>query len=416
MAILVYGDVMLDEWRIGAVDRISPEAPVPVLLENDFRCNVGGAGNLAVNLASINGPVDLYGPLGKDKQGNKFLELLLLTNVCSCLTSCLEATTSKVRIVSTQGQQICRFDTDSICECDDAEKEFLNAVQQNDTVVISDYNKGAVRKDTVSKLLEKGAMVLVDPKQDPSFYTGAFLVKPNMKEYVEWFGEFSYENARENLLKYKWDWLVVTAGADGIHVINAQDNWHCKEEVQEVADVSGAGDTVMAIIAHGINQGKSVPDSCSLACYGASRVVEKRGVTVVTEDDLNRGVVWTNGVFDILHTGHLKLLRHAATLGKRLIVGINSDSSVKRLKGETRPINSEFKRKETLEQLGFIDDVVIFDGDTPIDEIVKIRPDIIVKGGDYTVETTVGNELAKVVIFPTIEGHSTTETIEKIKQ
>ena len=232
MAILVYGDVMLDEWRIGSVDRISPEAPVPVLLENDYRCNVGGAGNLAVNLASINGPVDLYGPLGKDKQGNKFLELLLLTNVCSCLTSCLEATTSKVRIVSTQGQQICRFDTDSICECDDAEKEFLNAVQQNDTVVISDYNKGAVRKDTVSKLLEKGAMVLVDPKQDPSFYTGAFLVKPNMKEYVEWFGEFSYENARENLLKYKWDWLVVTAGADGIHVINAQDNWHCKEEVQ----------------------------------------------------------------------------------------------------------------------------------------------------------------------------------------
>ena len=136
MAILVYGDVMLDEWRIGSVDRISPEAPVPVLLENDYRCNVGGAGNLAVNLASINGPVDLYGPLGKDKQGNKFLELLLLTNVCSCLTSCLEATTSKVRIVSTQGQQICRFDTDSICECDDAEKEFLNAVQQNDTVVI----------------------------------------------------------------------------------------------------------------------------------------------------------------------------------------------------------------------------------------------------------------------------------------
>ena len=180
--------------------------------------------------------------------------------------------------------------------------------------------------------------------------------------------------------------------------------------------MSGAGDTVMAIITHGLHKGKSVPESCEVACYGASRVVEKRGVTIVTEDDLNKGIVWTNGVFDILHIGHLKLLRHAATLGKRLIVGINSDASVKRLKGETRPINSEFKRKETLEQLGFIDDVVIFDGDTPIDEITKIRPDVIVKGGDYTTETTVGNELAKVVILPTIEGHSKTENIEKIKQ
>ena len=237
-----------------------------------------------------------------------------------------------------------------------------------------------------------------------------------MKEYTEWFGEFNYDDARDYLKEYKWQWLVVTDGANGIHVINEKENWHCKEDVQEVADVSGAGDTVMAIIAHGLNKGKTVPESCELAWYGASRVVEKRGVTVVTEDDLNKGVVWTNGVFDILHTGHLKLLRHAATLGKRLIVGINSDSSVQRLKGPLRPINNEFKRKETLEQLGFIDEVVIFDGDTPIDEITKIRPDVIVKGGDYTVETTVGNELAKVVIFPTVEGHSTTETIEKIHE
>tara|TARA_B100000927_G_scaffold276246_1_gene256881 strand:+ start:471 stop:1727 length:1257 start_codon:yes stop_codon:yes gene_type:complete len=416
MAILVYGDVMLDEWRIGSVDRISPEAPVPVLVESGYKRNVGGAGNLAVNLASINGEVELHGPLGKDKQGYGFLELLENTKVDAYLTMCMEATTSKVRIVSTQGQQICRFDTDAICKCNEAQDRFLKVVNENDLVVISDYNKGAVRRDTVSKVLSKGAKVLVDPKQSPSYYTGAFLVKPNMKEYTEWFGEFNYDDARDYLKEYKWQWLVVTDGANGIHVINDKENWHCKEEVQEVADVSGAGDTVMAIIAHGLNKGKTVPESCELACYGASRVVEKRGVTVVTEDDLNKGVVWTNGVFDILHTGHLKLLRHAATLGKRLIVGINSDSSVQRLKGPLRPINNEFKRKETLEQLGFIDEVVIFDGDTPIDEITKIRPDVIVKGGDYTVETTVGNELAKVVIFPTVEGHSTTETIEKIHE
>ena len=416
MAILVYGDVMLDEWRIGSVDRISPEAPVPVLLESGYKRNVGGAGNLAVNLASINGEVDLYGPLGKDKQGYGLLDLLKDTKVNSYLSSCMEATTSKVRIVSTQGQQICRFDTDAICECTEAEDRFINSVNENDLVVISDYNKGAVRRDTVAKALGKGAKVLVDPKQSPSYYTGAFLVKPNMKEYVEWFGEFNYVDARDHLKEYDWQWLVVTDGADGIHIVNSTDHWHCKEEVLEVADVSGAGDTVMAIIAHGLNKGKTVPDSCALACYGASRVVEKRGVTVVTNDDLNRGVVWTNGVFDILHTGHLKLLRHAATLGKKLIVGINSDNSVKRLKGETRPINDEFKRKEQLEQLGFIDEVVIFDGDTPIDEITKIRPDIIVKGGDYTVETVVGHKIAKVEIFPIVEGYSTTETIEKLNE
>ena len=416
MAILVYGDVMLDEWRIGSVDRISPEAPVPVLVETGYKRNVGGAGNLAVNLASINGEVDLYGPLGNDKQGFAFLDLIKDTKVNSYLSSCMEATTSKVRIVSTQGQQICRFDTDAICDCTQAEERFINSIQHNDLVVISDYNKGAITEQTVKKAKAKGAKVLVDPKQSPSYYRGAFLVKPNMKEYTEWFGEFSYVAAQDFLKEYAWEWLVVTDGANGIHIVNATEHWHCKEDVQEVADVSGAGDTVMAIITKGLHKGKSVPESCEVACYGASRVVEKRGVTIVTEDDLNKGIVWTNGVFDILHTGHLKLLRHAATLGKRLIVGINSDASVKRLKGETRPINSEFKRKETLEQLGFIDDVVIFDGDTPIDEITKIRPDVIVKGGDYTTETTVGNELAKVVIFPTIEGHSTTETIEKIKQ
>ena len=172
----------------------------------------------------------------------------------------------------------------------------------------------------------------------------------------------------------------------------------------------------MAIIAHGINQGKSVPDSCALACYGASRVVEKRGVTVVTKDDLNRGVVWTNGVFDILHTGHLKLLRHAATLGKKLIVGINSDNSVKRLKGKTRPINDVNERKAQLETLPWVDQVVVFEEDTPLNKIKEYQPDIIVKGGDYSFETVIGNNLAEVKIFPTVQGVSTTKTIGKIQQ
>ena len=156
-------------------------------------------------------------------------------------------------------------------------------------------------------------------------------------------------------------------------------------------------------------------ESCKLACYAAARIVEKRGVAIIQQDDLERNIVWTNGVFDILHTGHLKLLRHAHTLGKRLVVGINSDSSVKRLKGDLRPINDQNTRKEALLELGYVDDVVIFEEDTPYEIIKEIQPDVIVKGGDYTVEQVVGNDIAKVEIFPTVEGHSTTKTIERMK-
>jgi D-beta-D-heptose 7-phosphate kinase/D-beta-D-heptose 1-phosphate adenosyltransferase len=217
--------------------------------------------------------------------------------------------------------------------------------------------------------------------------------------------------------RHSWTWLVVTDGANGMHVLNILDEYkHFSEPVKEVADVTGAGDTVMAVIAYGIDKGMDIFDACKLACYAAARIVEKRGVAIIQQDDLERNIVWANGVFDILHTGHLKLLRHAHTLGKRLVVGINSDSSVKRLKGDLRPINGQEKRKEALLELGFVDDVVIFEEDTPYNVIKEIQPDVIVKGGDYTTDTVVGNDIAKVEIFPIIEGYSTTESIEKIRQ
>ena len=152
------------------------------------------------------------------------------TDVNSYLAKCMDATTSKVRIVSTEGQQICRFDTDAICECDDSLERFYSNIKKDDLVVVSDYNKGAVRENTIALALNTGAKVLVDPKTIPGYYAGAFLVKPNMKEYEQWFGTFDYETARENLRKYRWDWLVVTAGVEGIP-INAEENWHIQEEV-----------------------------------------------------------------------------------------------------------------------------------------------------------------------------------------
>jgi D-beta-D-heptose 7-phosphate kinase/D-beta-D-heptose 1-phosphate adenosyltransferase len=188
-----------------------------------------------------------------------------------------------------------------------------------------------------------------------------------------------------------------------------------KEPVREVADVTGAGDTVLAVIAYGIKQGMTVPRACELACYAAARNVEKFGVVPVTKEDLNKGTVWTNGVFDILHTGHLELLKFARNQGKKLIVGINDDASVRRLKGEGRPVNDYATRKRQLEMLPWVDEVVLFTEDTPQRIIEEIKPDIIVKGGDYTVATTVGNELARVIIFPTVEGFSTTKIIDRLQ-
>ncbi len=415
--IKVYGDVMLDRWIIGEANRMSPEAPVPVLLEDHQEYSIGGAGNLALNIKSLGSDVTLVSVTGKDKEGYKLLELLQETDMECTLGGDLETTTTKTRLVAKGGQHIVRWDRE-IQYTGTHSVDRLNAtLKSSDIVCISDYAKGTVKRDTVANLLEKEVKVLVDPKQDANFYYGAYLVKPNMAEYEAWFGKWDKDTALREMQRLNWTWLVVTDGANGMHVLNILDEYkHFKEEVKEVADVTGAGDTVMAVIAYGIDRGMDIFEACKLACYAAARIVEKRGVAIIQQDDLQRNIVWTNGVFDILHTGHLKLLRHAHTLGKRLVVGINSDSSVKRLKGELRPINGQETRKEALLNLGFVDDVVIFEEDTPYEIIKEIQPDVIVKGGDYTTETVVGNDIAKVEIFPIIKGYSTTESIEKIKQ
>ena len=413
--IRVFGDIMLDRWIVGEANRMSPEAPVPVLLEQEQKYSIGGAGNLAVNIKSLGSEVELTTVTGQDKEGYKLQELLLETGLQCSLAGDVNVTTTKTRLVSKGGQHIVRWDREEQYIGEDAFDRFK--VHKDDIICISDYNKGTVRRDTIGNLLDKGTKILVDPKQDANFYHGAYLVKPNMQEYEEWFGKWDKTTALRQMQRLDWTWLVVTDGANGMHVLNILDEYkHFKEEVKEVADVTGAGDTVMAVIAYGIDKGMDVFDSCKLSCYAAARIVEKRGVAIIQQDDLERNIVWTNGVFDILHTGHLKLLRHAHTLGKRLVVGINSDSSVKRLKGETRPINDEQTRKAALLELGFIDEVIIFDEDTPLQTLVNIVPDIIVKGGDYTVDTVVGNELAEVVIFPTIEGASTTKIIDEIRK
>jgi len=415
--IKVFGDIMLDRWILGDSSRISPEAPVPVLKENQQNYCPGGAGNLAQNIASLHNKVHVYGSIASDAEGFNVIECFQNNNhLSSHISLDSKVTTTKTRLVGQGGQQLLRWDREETYTGFEAFDRLLNDLLQEDLVCVSDYAKGTVKQDTVPELVKRKCKVLVDPKQSPEYYTGAFLVKPNMKEYTQWFGKFRKEIALLKMKKYNWTWLVVTDGANGITVMKNDGRLKTyKQPAKEVADVTGAGDTVLAVLAYYIKQGYDVFEAAEKACYAAARSVEHRGVHVVTKDDLNQKIVFTNGVFDILHKGHLCLLREARSLGNKLIVGINSDKSVQRIKGPTRPINNTESRVAQLEVLPWVDEVVVFDSDTPYDLIKTIKPDLIVKGGDYTTEQVVGHDLAPVHIVDTVSGYSTTKIIEEIK-
>lgn len=414
--IRVYGDIMLDRWIVGKARRISPEAPVPVLKETEQQFCPGGAGNLAVNIASLNGSIGVYGSIAPDKEGYRIIDCFSKFEKISFNASMdSKLTTTKNRLVGQGGQHICRWDREEKYTGVDAFHRLLAEIKTNDIVCVSDYAKGTVRQGTVEKILKRGCTVLVDPKQEAELYRGAYLVKPNFREFKNWFGKFTVEKAQKAVKDYNWSWLVVTAGADGMHVFNNVGEYkHFREPAQEVADVTGAGDTVLAVLAYFIEQGMDVFEACEKACYAAARAVEHRGVHVVTKQDIQREVVFTNGVFDVLHAGHLKLLKYAKSKGNKLVVGVNSDASVQRLKGSDRPINDIASRIEQLEALPWVDEVKVFTDDTPYALIQELKPNLIVKGGDYAPEDVVGADLAEVDIFPRINGHSTTKMVEKI--
>ena len=412
--IKVIGDVMLDSWIEGDCDRVSPETPVIVFKEKTKDYNLGGAGNLALNLSSLGTDTWLYGAVGEDIAGQKIIEILRKNKITSRVCQDAEMTTTKTRMVGQNGHHLLRVDKEQVYAKITVEEKFLKDLTETDIVLISDYSKGVIQKDTVQKILTKCKNVYVDSKQEFSKYIGAFLVKPNMKEYEAWFGKFNVEIAQNRCEANLWTWLIVTDGENGIHVVSKDSYKHIKGDAIEVSDVSGAGDTVLAIIAH-YSQFKDIPNACELANKGAQKVVQRRGVSIVSKTDIEYVIVWTNGVFDILHKGHFELLKFAKQQGDILIVGINSDASVKRLKGKNRPYNNSVIREQQLLELPWVDKVVVFEEDTPIEVIKTNGPDIIVKGGDYTVETTVGNELANVRIFPTVKGFSTSNIVDKVK-
>jgi D-beta-D-heptose 7-phosphate kinase/D-beta-D-heptose 1-phosphate adenosyltransferase len=375
MKVLVLGDIIVDKYIYGTSTRISPEAPVPVVTYQREVETVGGAGLVYENLKS----------LGVDVK----------------LVDFFDKASVKTRVIC-DGHYITRIDDDYIADGN----MFLTYIlsqdfDEYDYVILSDYNKGTLDEsvEIIKHLNTYGCKVIVDPKEHASHYKGAWLVKPNEKEFQEYF--------------INWHGNIITTRADKSVIANIDNEvFEIDVEPVEVADVTGAGDCFLAAFVYGLTKGYDYKHAIDLAVKGSTESVKHVGTYTLQQHDLEEIVVFTNGVFDILHKGHFELLKEAKTIGAKLIVGINSDTSVKRLKGETRPINNQMKRISQLEILPWVDQVVVFDEDTPYELIKKIKPHVIVKGGDYTVETVVGHDLADVHIVPTVEDYSTTKIIE----
>lgn len=389
MKIAVVGDIIIDEYVHGSVERISPEAPVPILRYQRRETRHGGAQNVYENIRSLTPNV-----------------VLGTSNPLPPL---------KVRYVS-HGHYLLRVDHD------DRGGQWTSSINfdPDDIVVVSDYAKGAIPSFAPYTQYK----TIVDPKQSLEFYRGAWCIKPNEKEFHQFAGDWASDDELARLMDdarsaLKVQHLIVTLGDKGVAYCGTESSFlRIPSQAQQVFDVTGAGDTFTAVLAYACLNNYSMINSIELANRGAGVAVSHFGTYAVTPADLGFGkketVVFTNGCFDILHRGHIEYLKASKDLGNVLIVGLNSDKSVQRLKGSGRPINNQDDRKYMLEQLPFVDQVIVFDEPTPRQLIETIRPDIITKGGDYKPEDVVGNDLANVVIVPYKGGYSTTSIVEKL--
>ncbi|MDH4945450.1 D-glycero-beta-D-manno-heptose-7-phosphate kinase [Sulfurimonas sp. C5] len=464
MKILVVGDLMIDHYLWGSCERISPEAPVQVVDIAKETAVLGGAGNVINNLKSLGSEVSVASVIGDDENGIELTQMLQEIDVdtSNLVIQHGRHTSKKSRIIAVS-QQILRYDKESKDDIiASSQKAIINSLEDNiesfDAIILSDYGKGVLTEELcqdVIKLAKKAnKKVLVDPKgKDFSKYKGAYLLTPNKKEAqiateINIVDENSLTNA---LLKLKQecdlDVSMITLSEDGIATYD--EKLHISPTVaKEVFDVTGAGDTVIASMAYALSLGKSIDECAAFANLAAGVVVGKIGSATVTVDEIKeyeaslhkstsdahiksfeevqrlverykangKKVVFTNGCFDILHVGHVKYLQVAKSFGDILIVGLNSDESVSRLKGPTRPVNIAEDRAYLLAALEAVDFVVPFEDDTPYELIKMVKPDILVKGGDYEGKAVVGTEFAgelKLVDF--VDGKSTTKTIEKIQ-
>lgn len=462
--LLVAGDVMLDRYWYGSTSRISPEAPVPVVAVNMTEDRPGGAANVALGLAALGVQTRLCGKVGDDEAGDTLQRLMQERGIgCALERSSQRPTITKLRVISHQQQMIrLDFEADSDTGAELAIENFKSELAQVDAVIFSDYAKGALNNmETFIALARKaGKPVLIDPKQsDFSVYRGATLITPNRHEFERIVGRCRSEDELCEkgfalLEQMQWQALLLTRGEEGMTLLEqGRPPLHIPAQAHEVFDVTGAGDTVIAVTAAALAAGQSLQEAARLANLAAGVVVGKLGTATVTLAELElaanpqkahqsqqcvtteqallkhiaasrrRGecVVMTNGCFDILHPGHVAYLEQARKLGDRLIVAVNDDASVRRLKGPSRPINGLDHRMAVLAGLASVDWVVPFSEDTPARLIEAIAPDVLVKGGDYHIEQIAGHKsvLARggeVKVLPFLEANSTTDIIKRIRE
>ena len=461
--VLIVGDVMLDRYWHGSSHRVSPEAPVPIVNVSLEEERPGGAGNVALNISALGGKVSLVGIVGKDPAAILLKNRLDAANVTSDFqVSTTKPTITKLRVMS-RHQQLLRMDfeeTFGVEDSDSFDEKIAPLLPKAKILILSDYAKGTLQdcQALIKRAKAAGVPVLVDPKGgDFSRYQGASLLTPNIAEFEAVVGHCDGEQdvvkkGLQLIAKLNIDALLVTRGEMGMTLLRPhQTPIHLPARAREVYDVTGAGDTVIAVVAAALGAGHNLPDAVALANLAAGIVVGKLGAAVVTEPELRRAIhseqvfergivnedtlvqavewarahgeriVFTNGCFDIIHAGHVGYLDEARKQGDRLVVALNSDASVKRLKGQGRPINPVDRRMAVLAGLESVDWVVSFDDDTPERLLHRIKPDVLVKGGDYLVDQIVGGEIVKdnggnVKVLRFFENCSTTSIVNRIKQ
>ena len=488
--ILVVGDIMLDIYLEGEIDRISPEAPVPVFKYTGEHFSPGGGANVAANLKMAGAKVSLLSVTGKDVNGDRLIDMLNKMGIdTGMVIRSKRSTTVKTRFIANDHQQVMRSDIEESFDISEDEeaaalKALNDRIEEYDILVISDYKKGFLTghlvKEIISLSRKKGIRVVADIKDNKDGrYNGACLLKPNKKELSKIAGENlgSKEDviraAKDLLNRSSCEYVLVTLGAGGMILVGNDISFHIPACGKEVFDVTGAGDTVLAYLAAMLALGKDEKEAVMIAntaagievgkagtyqpslsevmaifygsadhaciggrgyngdCYtydkgsndhsyrGSGRIWKRSDAAILRDSLKGKRIVFTNGCFDVIHVGHIRCLNEARKLGDVLIVGVNSDDSVKRLKGKNRPVNSLNDRMEVLAALSSVDHVISFDEDTPYELISEIMPDVLVKGGDYLREEVVGADIVeknggKVVIIPLTEGRSTTSILEKM--
>ena len=463
--VLVIGDLMIDQYLWGSCNRISPEAPVQIVSIEEESNLLGGAGNVVNNLKTLGAEVDILSIIGDCKNSNQLEKLLKNIKVDSKYLKIQKnrVTSKKSRLIASN-QQVVRFDRENTDEISSESQNFIlstfkNNIQNYDIVLLSDYGKGILTnnltKSIISFAKKSNKKVLIDPKgRDYSKYTGAFLLTPNVNEASEATNiSINNDDTLNKAItylksKYKLEISLITLSEKGLAVYDNELRIHPTVS-QEVFDVTGAGDTVLASLGFALACELDIDNAIKFANLAAGIVVGKVGsaTTSITEildyeSSLNKltsdkkiktideililsnkfkakgkKIVFTNGCFDLLHIGHIKYLETAKSYGDILILGLNSDSSVKSIKGENRPINNQKDRACILAALNAVDYVVIFDEETPYKIIKTIRPNILVKGGDYQGKKVVGEDIVdELRIVEFIKGKSSTQTIENIKK